>query len=343
MEFFAGANTRFGFTSLFDEIFKSTERIFILKGSSGCGKSTFMKRIAREAGERKIGFDLIRCSADPNSLDGIIIPSLKLAVADGTAPHLMDVKYPCVRESLINLGQFWDEKELLPSRSYIIELTDLKGSYYKNAYRALSAAGAVDSLYDEIMTDCIDVKRLDSFAFKFAERVFGRNGEQKKLFSTAFTAQGEATAHFLKKVKTLYTVSGKARGFFMSALRQIATEKGAEAVIGLNWCDPKYTDLIYIPESEALITSLAVPPCEIHEKSHSVTTSRFLRDSKLNSAKNRLRGLEKLKKRILEEAKTELARAKDVHDEIEEIYIPAMNFEAMAEFADGFIKNIFGE
>ena len=343
MEFFAGANTRFGFRSLFDEIFKSTERIFILKGSSGCGKSTFMKRIAREATERNIGFDLIRCSADPGSLDGIMIPSLHLAVADGTAPHLMDVKYPCVRESIINLGQFWEEKELLPYRTEIMGLTDLKSCHYKNAYRALSAAGVVDSLFDEILTDCIDVKRLDSFAFKFAERTFGRIGEQKKVFATAFTSRGEAAANLLKKVKTLYTVSGKAGRFFMSALRQIATEKGFEAVIGLNWCDPKYTDLIYIPEKDALITSLTVSPCEICEKTHSVTTARFVRDSRLNSVKNRLKGLEKLKKRLLEEAKAELSDAKETHDEIEEIYIPAMDFDAMDKFTDSFLKNIFGE
>lgn len=129
----------------------------------------------------------------------------------------------------------------------------------------------------------------------------------------------------------------------MSALRQIATEKGFEAVIGLNWCDPKYTDLIYIPEKDALITSLTVSPCEICEKTHSVTTARFVRDSRLNSVKNRLKGLEKLKKRLLEEAKAELFDAKETHDEIEEIYIPAMDFDAMDKFTDSFLKNIFGE
>ena len=39
-----------------------------------------------------MGYDAeyILCSGDPDSLDAVIIPSLKLAWADGTAPHALE-------------------------------------------------------------------------------------------------------------------------------------------------------------------------------------------------------------------------------------------------------------
>ncbi len=343
MEFFAGANTRFGFVSIFEDIFKSIERLYILKGSSGCGKSTLIRRIARTADEMGIGYHLIRCSADPKSLDGIIVPDLRFGVADGTAPHLLDVKYPCVRETIINLGQFWNEAELLPYRAEIIGLTDLKGCHYKNAYRALSAAGSVDSLYEEILGDCIDVKRLDSFAFRFSNKVFSVHGGHKKVFSSAFTSEGQQVAEICKSAKTIYTVNGRAERVFMSALSRIVAEVGYEAVIGCNWSDGKYTDLIYIPESQTVITSLDELPCQSYEKKRITSTSRFIHGGKFNAVKTRLHGLERLKKELLEQAREELAFAKEVHDELEEIYIPAMDFEAMDRFAQGFINKLFGE
>ena len=51
----------------------------------------------------------MRCSSDNNSLDGIVIPKLKIAILDGTA-HVVDPVFPGVVDEIINLGQFWDEK-----------------------------------------------------------------------------------------------------------------------------------------------------------------------------------------------------------------------------------------
>ena len=116
MEYFAGANTRNGFVSIFDERFGDIERLYILKGSSGCGKSTFMRKAMMRAREFSIPYDVIYCSADRDSVDGVVFKTLGVAIADGTAPHTLDVKYPCVRETIINLGQFWNEKKLLPKR-----------------------------------------------------------------------------------------------------------------------------------------------------------------------------------------------------------------------------------
>ena len=185
MEYFAGANTRHGFKSLFDECFEKCERLFILKGSSGCGKSTFMRRIVGKAEQLGYKTDVIRCSADPDSLDGVIVHGKEIAVVDGTHPHVMEVKYPCVRENIINFGDFWDENKLLPLKSRIIALTDEKSEYYKNAYRCLSAMGNIEDIKKRLVTSAIVTERADETVFALADEVIGGKGSEKKLFATS--------------------------------------------------------------------------------------------------------------------------------------------------------------
>ena len=47
--FFLGACTPQGFLSHYDSLFDELEQLYIIKGGSGCGKSTFMRKIGAEA------------------------------------------------------------------------------------------------------------------------------------------------------------------------------------------------------------------------------------------------------------------------------------------------------
>lgn len=89
LSYFLGANSYEGFYSLYDGFVYSeaVDRLYIIKGGAGCGKSSFMKKIAAAAESTGLSVERVICSGDPDSLDGIFIPTLKLAYVDGTAPH----------------------------------------------------------------------------------------------------------------------------------------------------------------------------------------------------------------------------------------------------------------
>ena len=89
IRFYLGANSPAGFYSLYDQMLDPAEAedIMILKGGPGCGKSSFMRRVAAAAEERGLQVEYIRCSGDPDSLDAILLPEKKTAIVDGTAPH----------------------------------------------------------------------------------------------------------------------------------------------------------------------------------------------------------------------------------------------------------------
>lgn len=86
---FPGSNTPKGFFSYYDYILDQREanRIICIKGGPGVGKSTFMKMTADELLDKGYDVDLLHCSSDNNSLDGIKIVDLKIALVDGTAPQ----------------------------------------------------------------------------------------------------------------------------------------------------------------------------------------------------------------------------------------------------------------
>jgi DNA polymerase III delta prime subunit len=85
---FPGGNTARGFHSFYEYIAgPDIRRIFVLKGGPGVGKSTFMRAIARELLSRGLPVEFHHCSADNGSLDGLVAPSLGVALIDGTAPQ----------------------------------------------------------------------------------------------------------------------------------------------------------------------------------------------------------------------------------------------------------------
>jgi Cdc6-like AAA superfamily ATPase len=87
--FFLGANSPDGFYSFYDQLIdlETAKEVYIIKGGPGTGKSSFMRRASKYLTEAGITAEYINCSADPNSLDGIVFPDISLAFVDGTAPH----------------------------------------------------------------------------------------------------------------------------------------------------------------------------------------------------------------------------------------------------------------
>jgi hypothetical protein len=112
--FFAAANTPMGFVNFFEHIMpleKAKTRYF-LKGSSGSGKSTFIKKIAAEFEAMGVSIEKFHCANDPNSLDALAVPDRGLCIIDATAPHSCDPEIPVAVDKIIDFAKFLDEKKI---------------------------------------------------------------------------------------------------------------------------------------------------------------------------------------------------------------------------------------
>lgn len=86
---FPGGNTSKGFYSYYDYIIEpDANRIFVIKGGPGVGKSSMMKKVAKDLLEKGYDIEYHHCSSDNNSIDGLVVPKLRVAMVDGTAPHV---------------------------------------------------------------------------------------------------------------------------------------------------------------------------------------------------------------------------------------------------------------
>ena len=149
--YFLGSSGKDGFFSCFEQLMPKTEGryIYIIKGGPGTGKSSFMKKIADELEQKDIECERIYCSSDPDSLDGVIFPSLRVSIADGTSPHTLDPDYPGASGEILNFGDFWDKKLLREREKEIINrIADKSGNHSEETKQ----------LFSEVMSISRDVQ-----------------------------------------------------------------------------------------------------------------------------------------------------------------------------------------
>lgn len=188
--FFFGSNTAFGFKGAYEHIL-SADRLIILKGGAGTGKSTLMKKVAAAATSLNYDTEIYHCSSDAASLDSVYIPGLNCAVVDGTAPHVIEASLPSVKHFVFNLTDCTDSKKLTASRLTVENLVKHKKLYFNKAYCHLKCAYTLQRYIDNILLEHVDNDSINAVASKIFSLVGEKNGNvaSQKLLS-AITNKG---------------------------------------------------------------------------------------------------------------------------------------------------------
>ena len=182
-KYFLGANSALGFVSYFDLSYSVEEgdTAYIIKGGPGTGKSSLMKYVAAKAIKSGKAVELFPCSSDPDSLDGIRIIPDKTIFLDGTAPHIVEPKYPGICEHIINTGEFWNKNKLMESREEILALMEKNKAYHARASRYIMAAGKLLSDNMSLQKGYMNHEKIIAFGKQLSEKYIGRKkGKGKK-------------------------------------------------------------------------------------------------------------------------------------------------------------------
>ena len=153
---FFGANTADGFVGFFDQIAEmySLKHLYILKGGSGIGKSTFIRKFAEAFATHNR--DFLVCAGDPKSLDGVILPDLGIGIIDGTHPHPVDPIFPGVVDEIINLGEFIDKTRVTADKDTLKQLGKQKANHYKQATAHLAWAREIHYQIENFYKNAVD-------------------------------------------------------------------------------------------------------------------------------------------------------------------------------------------
>ncbi len=342
--YFLGSNSGSGFFSLYGELSTDTiDRFYILKGGPGCGKSSFMKKIASHASESGYSVEYVHCSGDPDSLDGIIIPALHLAYADGTAPHVLEPLYPALRESYIDLGAFYDSSSIQTQRETLLKLNKQYKKLYAQAYSLLSSLGPISEnirarLLDENILQKI-ARRTEGIASREFKKHRGNSFGARKYFLSAHTCKGLVSfaPDMLKPFSRVYCLDNR-YGFAFTMLEQLknlAQDFSLQVVICPDPLQPKYIAHLLIPELSLAFTSIQFKHAYRH-----IRLDAMVEKSLKTEHRNSIKHLENSYKNILDEATLCLSKAKALHDELEAVYNGHVDFNGVYELATKYCEAI---
>ncbi len=350
--YFLGSSAGNGFFSLFNQLTPKIEGQFtyLIKGGPGTGKSSFMKKIADEIEAKDIGCERIFCSSDPDSLDGIIIPSLRVSVADATSPHMLDPIYPGAMSEIINLGECWYKQKLREKSEKIIELTDENGACHRRCRRFIESAFSIYGDGEKICRDYTDKRRLERYAARIAARYFkkpcGRIGFEKLRLFDAITPKGyyflNQTADLLCDKKIVFEDDfGVAASVIISEIRTYALASGFDVISSPFIANEKKLRHVIIPEVSLGFFTKDRFCSPDPENAKFISLRRFYDSDGIRNNKAKLNFAKKASKELIEEAFSTLKTAKSVHDELEKIYIEAMDFEKVEEIRKSISKRIW--
>ncbi|NLY11841.1 MAG: hypothetical protein GX020_09225 [Firmicutes bacterium] len=345
---FLGGNTSQGFFSLFDQVIDpGANRIFLLKGGPGGGKGTFMRSIG-EALQAK-GFDLeyYYCSSDPDSLDAVVCPQLKVVIVDATAPHIIDPKYAGCVEEIVNLGEYLHVNNLVSIKDDIIGLSKANSNCFKNAYFYLKAAKIIYDKSEHHYKECLDKGRFKQATINLMKEIINDRYSstltvnKRHLFASAITPKGPRNHidNIMSGVKTKYILAGEVKVAKQTLLQTFINNlemRGFSYEAYHCAFNPNVVEHILVPELDVGIVSSHHP----HQYHPEDSTVFNLDDccqvypTEQNSEDQELFNL------LLSKAYKELERAKDIHDQLEDCYGKNIDFKLIDDLRNQVLQRI---
>ena len=325
--YFFGANTARGFVNYADDIFGGIRKRYWIKGGPGTGKSTLMKRVAAVAEEKGYTVERYVCASDDKSLDGVVIPSLSIGIADATAPHLLETRYPGASEELWDLGAFWDRRLLEERYEAIKALVDSKSLAYASVYKYLGVGMTLRGERGRLLSSCIDKEKME----KAAERLIRRMGAGKgfRLLPRQITAIGMGgevvldTYEAMAEERWQIVDSRGLQGAMLDCLLHHAERAGLTVLVSR---DPMLeADALYFPEVRIAVSSRG----NAEKADRVINTERFVQRERLSDQRRRIRFLSRLEKELMTRVSELFCEIKTKHFALEGLYRDAMDFDAM--------------
>lgn len=354
---FPGSNSARGFFSFFTELAgPASNKVLVLKGGPGCGKSTFMRKIG-EVLQQEYSYDLEyhHCASDSPSLDGLVVPVLGIALIDGTFPHVFDPPLTGAGGEIIDLGRFGDAPALRENKEQIFKLQVEVRRLFEQAHRLLAIAGiyldALESVYSA--GDILDQGSRDRLILKLSEEILAgkikkERGAVRRLFASAITPQG--CVHHLETLLESLPVIYLFHGGFSTGKSKVIEGVLEEALrrgfyVEAYHCalNPGKVDHIIIPElGTAIINNLAPHRIELPRACQDLGSEEFIAalPPDRQAEKDRLRSEYE---QALNRAVGFLAQARSVYQELENCYIPQMDFTAIDQLCRETMERILEE
>ena len=350
--YFAASNSSEGFKSYFSDVFGRVDRLYIIKGGPGTGKSSLMKKTAAVAEARGDRVEYYFCSSDHESLDGVIIfgENDTVGIVDGTAPHVVEPNCPGAVDEIVNLGEFWNSSILHEQKNEICALNNKKSAAYRRAYSYLRSCGNLRAVTDSLLFKITDMQKLRMAVERLARSLELQDGEMKTIpaLTRAIAMTGNVKLDtFEQNSKKLWRV-GDFYGvgqWFLDELVKCLNQNNVTARLSFDPINSSHIEGAFLEEI-ACGFIISKPDGksdderEDFEGEKFINPKRFVHTENLREIRGELRYAARLYQDCLDGALHALSEAKVYHFLLEDVYKHAMHFGALTEFTKEFLKKI---
>jgi len=350
---FAGASTPKGFVDFFDYIMplETAGKRYFLKGSSGSGKSTFIKKVAAGLEARGVDIEKFHCANDIESLDALFVSSLGLCIIDATAPHSHDPKIPIAIDKIIDFAEFIDEQKILKHLDEIKLLLNEKNMLNEKASYYLAATGNIYLAQNKPYEATLNKRSLNLLIQKWAKLLEPHSkdssfGTNRKLFLSAITPDGftNFTSSYFSNCKVYGLLGETYAGMdaFLSEFRDRANKRRISTESFYSPFAPERLEYLHLPEAGIAFAAVVSPwgyngVMEDTIDMRTIFDAGLLKDIKPGMSAD---SGKKLLDVSLDAAINSMNASRVLHGKIEKIYASAMDFEQMNTATEKIIKEI---
>jgi len=351
--YFACSNTAKGFQNFFPSNLKNLNKIYILKGGPGTGKSSLMKKVGHIVTNKGVPVEYIHCASDPHSLDGIIIRSISTAIVDGTSPHVIEPTAPGALEEYINLGVAWDVDALTEHKKRILFLQSEISACYPKAYDCFSKALKIHDEWEKIYITHMNFQKANQYTEEIIHTLLGTSHFSKKSiimhrFFGGSTSEGpkDFVKELTTPIKTRYFIKGRPGSGKSTMLKKILAAvqiRGIDAEVYHCGFDPDSLDMLILPELDLCIFDSTAPHEYFPSRENDFTLDmyqEFITPHTDEDYADVILDISKRYKSCNAEGISHLAYANYLHDDLEKYYIQATDFHIVNDITDALLSKI---
>ncbi|WP_123042476.1 PRK06851 family protein [Cohnella candidum] len=337
--YFARGNTASGAHFLYESAFRGLDRIFVLSGPRGTGKSMVLRRLADHLIEKGQHVECFHSPLRPDELDGIIATELEVGILDGRASGDFSAKSTSDTLS-IDFGEAFDLERISPEDLETIDaLQEKLDQAYAKSYETFAAALRIHDEWEKYYIGSMDFAKADRIAQELSEELFSGRAKDtpvigRHVFFGAATPKGafdyiqSLTASLSRRI-FVKGRPGSGKSTMLKKLAAAAESKGIDVRVFHCGFDPNSLDMLIFPELSTAIFDSTAPHEYFPDREGDEILDMYALTMTAGTDEAYANELAPIKERYsagMKEATAYLAEAEAIDAQIKSIYTAATDF-----------------